>query len=218
MKKITNESLGALHTHTHTGSLKENKKKNIKGITLVALVVTIVILLIISGISIIQLTGNGLFERAKSAKQNTLEAQEKENATLNDYEDKINEIVGDRDSITVNKEEYEQLKNAVDDIQKKIESMESLSGGNNIVQTGIVEQQTMAANSGKAITVNLPTKMKDTKYSISIERYSGGSGWANIETLITGITETSFSFYVWNNSGGTSYSGFRWSIVGEKSN
>ena len=36
MEKITNESLGA----THTGSLKENKKKNIKGITLVALVVT----------------------------------------------------------------------------------------------------------------------------------------------------------------------------------
>lgn len=36
MKKITNESLEAVHTHTHTGSLKENKKKNIKGITLVA--------------------------------------------------------------------------------------------------------------------------------------------------------------------------------------
>ena len=43
MRKITNESLGAIHTHTYTGSLKENKKKNIKGITLVALVVTIVL-------------------------------------------------------------------------------------------------------------------------------------------------------------------------------
>ena len=39
MKKVANESLGAIHT----GSLKENKKKNKKGITLVALVITIVL-------------------------------------------------------------------------------------------------------------------------------------------------------------------------------
>ena len=39
MRKMTNESLGAVHT----GSLKENKKKNIKGITLIALVITIVL-------------------------------------------------------------------------------------------------------------------------------------------------------------------------------
>ena len=39
MKRITNESLGAVHTW----SLKENRKKNIKGITLVALVVTMVV-------------------------------------------------------------------------------------------------------------------------------------------------------------------------------
>ena len=31
------------HTHTHTGNLKEKQKKNIKGITLVALVITIVL-------------------------------------------------------------------------------------------------------------------------------------------------------------------------------
>ena len=63
MEKITNESLGA----THTGSLKENKKKNIKGITLVALVVTIVVLLILAGVTIQQLTGNGLFSKAQQA-------------------------------------------------------------------------------------------------------------------------------------------------------
>lgn len=39
MRKITNKSLGTVHT----GSLKENKKKNIKGITLVALIITMVV-------------------------------------------------------------------------------------------------------------------------------------------------------------------------------
>ncbi len=89
MRKITNESLGAVHT----GSLKENKKKNIKGITLVALVITIVILLILAGISISVLTQTGLFGKAKQAEQKSKDAQELENATLADYENSINEIV-----------------------------------------------------------------------------------------------------------------------------
>ena len=82
-----------LYTHTHTGSLKENKKKNIKGITLVALVVTIIILLILAGISITALTQTGLFGKAKQAKQKSKDAQELENSTLGSYENSINEIV-----------------------------------------------------------------------------------------------------------------------------
>ena len=99
MKKITNESLGAVHTHTHTWSLKENKKKNIKGITLVALVVTIIILLILAGISISALTQTGLFGKAKQAEQKSKDAQELENLTLADYENKIDSSVsGSRDA------------------------------------------------------------------------------------------------------------------------
>ena len=97
MKKITNESLEAVHTHTHThthtGSLKENKKKNIKGITLVALVVTIIILLILAGISISALTQTGLFGKAKQAEQKSKDVQELENLTLADYENSINKII-----------------------------------------------------------------------------------------------------------------------------
>ena len=95
MRKMTNESLGAVHTHTHThtGSLKENKKKNIKGITLVALVVTIIILLILAGISISVLTQTGLFGKAKQAEQKSKDAQELENETLVSYEDSVNEII-----------------------------------------------------------------------------------------------------------------------------
>ena len=65
-------------------------KRNRNGITLVALVITIIILLILAGIAIASLTGdNGLFARANQARQNTIDAQNKENATLEGYEDLI---------------------------------------------------------------------------------------------------------------------------------
>ena len=49
--------------------------KKTKGITLIALVITIVILLILAGISISALTNQGLFEKAKEAKQKSEDAQ-----------------------------------------------------------------------------------------------------------------------------------------------
>ena len=69
-------------------------RKNQKGITLIALVITIVILLILAGIAIASLTGdNGLFARANQARQNTLDAQNKENETLEGYEDTFDKVI-----------------------------------------------------------------------------------------------------------------------------
>ena len=65
------------------------KTNNQKGITLIALVITIIILLILAGISIASLTQTGLFKKAKEAKQNTLDAQLKENTILNEYDEWI---------------------------------------------------------------------------------------------------------------------------------
>lgn len=91
--KIKNlESVAGIHTHIHTGNLR-----NKKGITLVALVVTIIILLILAGISIASLTENGLFEKAKLAEQKSKEAQENEITKLDEYTNKIEEVIGDRD-------------------------------------------------------------------------------------------------------------------------
>ena len=87
MKMITNESLEAVYIYR--GSLKENKKKNIKGITLIALVITIIILLILAGISISALTQTGLFEKTKQAEQKYENAQVEENITLASYENEI---------------------------------------------------------------------------------------------------------------------------------
>lgn len=63
--------------------MKENR-----GITLIALVVTIIILLILAGVSITTLSGNGLFGRAEAGAAKYQEASTKENTTIVAYMDK----------------------------------------------------------------------------------------------------------------------------------
>lgn len=63
-----------------------------KGITLIALVITIILLLILAGISISALTGSGLFEKAKLAKQKAIEAEVKEKIELLLYEYQMKKI------------------------------------------------------------------------------------------------------------------------------
>ena len=80
----------------------KNLKRETKGITLVALVITIVILLILAGIAIASLTGdNGLFARANQARQNTLDAQNKENTTLQGYNDVIDQTLDGKTAIKI---------------------------------------------------------------------------------------------------------------------
>lgn len=97
----------------YLGGEKMENKRNFRenGITLVALMVTIIILLILAGISIASLTGNGLFEKAKLAKEKQEYAEIEEEATLGDYENSINDVIaGNRDNITISKDEYYALK------------------------------------------------------------------------------------------------------------
>ncbi len=67
-------------------------KKQSKGITLIALIITIIILLILAGISIASLTGNGLFERAKESKEKSEQAQIKEEIEMAIMDIQIEEI------------------------------------------------------------------------------------------------------------------------------
>lgn len=70
--------------------------KSQKGITLVALVITIIILLILAGITVATLSGdNGLFNRAKQAKNNTIDAQEAENEAIKSYNNAIDNALQD---------------------------------------------------------------------------------------------------------------------------
>ncbi len=62
------------------------KFRNKKGITLIALVVTIIILLILAGITLYALRGNGILNRAKEAKQKTEQSQKEEESNLKELE------------------------------------------------------------------------------------------------------------------------------------
>lgn len=88
------------------------KEENIKGITLVALVVTIIILLILAGISIQTITNMGLFNNAKEAKNAIENSQNVENAIISSYYKKIEEtLTGNRDEIKNN--EYNEEEKAI---------------------------------------------------------------------------------------------------------
>ena len=65
----------------------KNELKNIRGITLIALVITIIVLLILAGVTIATLTGdNGILTRANDAKTETEQAEEDELRKLTQVE------------------------------------------------------------------------------------------------------------------------------------
>ena len=71
-------------------------KKQERGITLIALVVTIVVLLILAGVSIsLVLNNNGVISKAKDAKNQYAEAQTNDEKQLNEVSDWIDTKVGD---------------------------------------------------------------------------------------------------------------------------
>lgn len=70
------------HDKQKKGRYKMKRERN-KGITLIALVITIIVLLILAGVSIATLGGdNGILAKAKLAKNNTQQAQVKEEIEL----------------------------------------------------------------------------------------------------------------------------------------
>ena len=72
-----------------------SRRKNNKGITLIALVITIIVLLILAGVTIAALSGdNGILTRAKEAKEKTEQAQKEEEENLQEITDKINGVEG----------------------------------------------------------------------------------------------------------------------------
>lgn len=70
----------------------EKLNKEMKGITLISLIITIILLLILSGIVLGQLTQNKFFEKARIAKNKIKNEQELENEILLDYENQINNL------------------------------------------------------------------------------------------------------------------------------
>ena len=80
--------------------------RDTRGITLTALIVTIIVLLILAGITISQLTGNGLFPKANQAKEKTEESNAREIIITKIYEYQLHELSSNKNPILEGLKEY----------------------------------------------------------------------------------------------------------------
>lgn len=117
-------------------------------------ILNIIILLILAGVAISALTQTGLFENAKQAKNAMENAQNAEDETLSNYENKINTIVaGNREEITIDKEEYETLKKNCE--YEKYEKLEDIIELNSNIKSleGEVKRQGKIVNMQLCVTI-----------------------------------------------------------------
>ena len=90
------------------------KKEKERAITLIALVITIVILIILAGVLInISLGNNGLFNKAKTAKEMYTNAQEYEEAQIAKYSNEIDSYVGGNRNYYIEDELWNGLANEI---------------------------------------------------------------------------------------------------------
>ena len=95
------------------GVICKEGNRQTAGITLIALVITIIVLLILAGITISQLGNSGLFDKAKTAKEVSKNAQNDENDKIAKYSNEIDSYVdGNRDDVTIAMTET-QLRNII---------------------------------------------------------------------------------------------------------
>ena len=127
-------------------------KKNIRGITLIALIITIIVLLILAGVSIAMLTGdNGILTQAQNARNRTEEAQDVEKIKLAVSEAQIGE------------NGYEELNQ--NNLQKALNSQ-------------FKERNVVATDNGDGtFTVSVLDKLKDYTISGSGNTIENGLDW-----------------------------------------
>ena len=197
--------------------ITKNKKQN-KGITLIALVITIIILLILAGITLSALTGdNGLFARAKESKIKAEIAKIKEQIQI-DIFDKQSENQGDisEDSLKEILEKYGKLsegENLADKIlttdrgNYEIKVSEILNGTTKDDEKDDgkdepTQQGTIKINISPNNTITTEVKI-DINYGESgIKQYKIGetnTTWSTYENTITLTSDTVIS-KGWGNS------------------
>ena len=85
----------------------KNEREN--AITLIALVITIIILLILVGITISQLAGEGIIDKAKEAKEKWQNAQNEEEISISKDVNEIDKYIGSSRDSELNYSDEEQL-------------------------------------------------------------------------------------------------------------
>ena len=121
---------------------KKDKERNIiiskKGITLIALVITIIILIILAGITINLTIGEkGIFNKAKYAKEEYLNSQEKEKEEVNDLYSQMMIATNDSSKITISIEELNNL------IDRRIEEKQNSGYSETVLFNGCTSSGTI---------------------------------------------------------------------------
>ena len=218
-----------MKTRTHLRS----KEKNNKGITLVALVITIIVLIILVTISISVLTGeNGILTKAEKAKNQAIEAEEKEQISLAYSTVMTDKLQGEISQIQASNLQTELDKQKVEasalDSGSKIQIIFTKTG--NIYEleavTGTIDEISTAGkpnyNGGRTVREakeqNVPfkekTEIKDNfenkvvvpeGFKIASDSSDNVTGGVVIEDVKHGITVG--SQFVWIPVGNVKYSG-----------
>lgn len=182
----------------------EKLRRN-KGITLVALVITIIILLILAGISILTINQTILFKNAKQAKESMINAQNLENRTLSSYENKINTVItGNREQITIDKAEYDLLKNNINYSEEEKKIGNWIDGKEIYAKTILIN--TLNAGAWNDINHNIDNIDKCIDYTgkiylkrkgeYSLFNLDGGCGIESENKIYTLFTTKNYSIYI----------------------
>lgn len=169
-------------------------KKN-EGITLVALIVTIIILLILAGITIGQLTGDGLFKKTKEAKIKTMLSNAKEEVQL-----VIHTLMADKYINNLNI-----TPKMISDEVNKINKRETYAENNEIFPTNIIypaqdtgigeEIKIKIGNDLEIIEVKTASEKTDQDGQNNPNEGSNNEtieGDIKVEVTITDVTDSSF--------------------------
>ncbi len=154
--------------------------KQMKGITLIALVITIIVLLILAGVSIAMLTGeNGILSQAQRARDETENAAKNETRDLQQIESWMNErITGEVQAYPVDDANPGKLDGeGTSEKPYKIESIEDLVAFSSIVNTGAYNGESYSNRTYNGEYVELSQTLDfnyDGSYALESSLESGG--------------------------------------------
>lgn len=177
--------------------------KNIKGITLISLVITIIVLVILTAITLTFVLGeNGLIAKTQQAEKNYEKAEENEIQELAKLDNTVEKhILGTRETVTIDKEEYDNLKNTVDILSKRIKS-------------GTINVPALGAGKATNIQITFDEPLETDQYSVTASIYNGGTHWPYLNHTILSKTVNGFYIRVLNNATGTSgAAAIDWTLV-----
>ena len=174
--------------------MKNVTKENNRGITLIALIITIIVLLILAGITVAQLSNNGLFESAKLAKEKWKKSEDNENSILEEYDSNIDYYTRNNNSELLSKiEELEtQIKIARPDLwQANVEQ----SFGDGLYGTRFTGNYTISSSSS---TVNIVLGSNISYILNKGGGYTLGGDWITVGSL--GNTSASWGDCAFKNA------------------